>query len=314
MNKNFEIQSQYFQNINSLKYDYSNKRFAICNNEGKIYIFSSDSNNQINKNPDCIISENGHVNSIWDISWSNPLLGNFLSSCGNDNKIIIWYENPKNNFQNVYSYNHSSSINSCEFSPYEYGLILLCCSSDGSISLHEFKKENNSFFSFQINNAHEKGVNCISWGPAIPNINFDEEDNNLNDNQNNNFNENLLPMRFVSCGVDGKINLWTSNSSIELFKNEIIYSYENAIKCISWLNYIGYANDTIAFGSEDGFVKILKNKINQWICTSSFKVNFPILKIFWSSNGSYLSISNGNYNLFLCENMDEKLEEVNLKK
>ena len=61
MNKNFEIQSQYFQNINSLKYDYSNKRFAICNNEGKIYIFSSDSNNQINKTPYCIYKNNNFL-------------------------------------------------------------------------------------------------------------------------------------------------------------------------------------------------------------------------------------------------------------
>jgi protein transport protein SEC13 len=317
MNKNFEIQSSYLSNINSIKYSNDGKRLATCNNDGKIYIFSieeSNNQNQINKNPDCIIFENGHSNSIWDISFSNSELGNFLASCGNDNKLIIWYENSKNNFQNIYTYNHQNSINSCEFCPKEYGIILLCCSSDSSISLHELKKDNNSFFSYQINNAHEKGVNCINWGPSIKNINFDEDDNNINNN-NNLLNDNLMPLRFVSCGVDGKIILWISkNNNIENFNKEIIFNYEHAIKCISWLNYIGYANETIAFGTDDGFVKILKFKIGKWICSSSFNCQFSILKIFWSSNGSFLSVSNGKFNLFLQENMDEKLEEVNLKK
>jgi len=321
MNKNFEIQSNYLSNINSLKYDSEGKRIAACDNEGKIYIFSLELNNitnqtQIKKNPDTIIQENNNSNSIWDISWSNSSLGTFLSSCGNDNKIIIWYENSKNNFQNIYSYNHQNSVNSCEFCPIEYGIILLCCSSDSSISIHELKKENNSFYSYQINNAHEKGVNCINWGPSIPNINFDEDDNNLNNNNNSNIlNDNILPMRFVSCGVDGKIILWTSNNfNIESFNQEIIFSNQNVVKCISWLNYIGYANDTIVFGTDDGFVKILKFKIGKWICTSIFNVQFPVLKIFWNYNGNYLTVSNGNFNMFLQENMNEKLEEVNLKK
>ena len=79
-----------------------------------------------------------------------------------------------------------------------------------------------------------------------------------------------MPLRFVSCGVDGKIILWISNNNnIENFNSQIIFSYEHAIKCISWLNYIGYANETIAFGTDDGFVKILKFKIGKWICSST---------------------------------------------
>ena len=34
---------------------------------------------------------------------------------------------------------HKNSVNSIAFAPHEYGLILLCGSSDGSFSLHEYK-------------------------------------------------------------------------------------------------------------------------------------------------------------------------------
>jgi len=46
----------------------------------------------------------------------------------------------KNKWEKVYNYeNHKNSVNSIAFAPHEYGLILLCGSSDGSFSLHEYK-------------------------------------------------------------------------------------------------------------------------------------------------------------------------------
>ncbi len=49
----------------------------------------------------------------------------------------------QNAWERIFEYNeHKNSVNSLSFCPHEYGLILLCGSSDGSISLHEYKSKN----------------------------------------------------------------------------------------------------------------------------------------------------------------------------
>jgi protein transport protein SEC13 len=79
---------------------------------------------------------------VWQVSWSHPRFGNILASCGFDKKVLIWKEISLNNWEKIYEYTeHKNSVNSLAFAPQEYGLILLCGSSDGSISLHEYKSK-----------------------------------------------------------------------------------------------------------------------------------------------------------------------------
>jgi len=74
------------------------------------------------------------------LAWSHPRFGNLLASCGFDKKVIIWKEMSQNIWERIFEYNgHKNSVNALSFCPHEYGLILLCGSSDGSISLHEYK-------------------------------------------------------------------------------------------------------------------------------------------------------------------------------
>ena len=64
----------------------------------------------------------------------------------------IYKEKKDNIWEKDYIFiEHTNSVNSCEFSPYEYGLILLCGSSDGKISIHENK---NNKWSHQIIISH----------------------------------------------------------------------------------------------------------------------------------------------------------------
>ena len=47
------------------------------------------------------------------------------------------------NWEKIYEYSeHKNSVNCLLFAPQEYGLILLCGSADGYISLHEYKSKN----------------------------------------------------------------------------------------------------------------------------------------------------------------------------
>ena len=113
--------------LNSIKFNNTCDKRATCGNDYKINIFSFD---KIKKNEKNFIESelvnNGHEQSIWDLSFSHPSLGNYLASCGYDNKLIIWKENKSNPnvYENIYTYIHQASVNCCKFAPNEYGLIV----------------------------------------------------------------------------------------------------------------------------------------------------------------------------------------------
>jgi protein transport protein SEC13 len=64
-----------------------------------------------------------------------------IASCGFDRKINIWKENNLK-WEKIYEYSqHENSVNCLSFAHHEFGLILLAGSSDGNISLHEYKSK-----------------------------------------------------------------------------------------------------------------------------------------------------------------------------
>jgi protein transport protein SEC13 len=320
MENNISFPSFHNGVVNSIKFNYTCDKIATCGNDYKINIFSFD---KIKKNNDNIIESelinNGHEQSIWDLSFSHPSLGKYLASCGFDNKLIIWKENESNPniYENIYTYNHQASVNCCKFAPHEYGLIVLCGVSDGSVSLHEYKPNSGSWACQIIEKVHKNGINSIDWAPAIPPINFEDikDENNYDNNE-------LNPMRFITCGNDNRIHIYKSqNNNIVNFVEEINqdnikgFTYESIPKSVSFLNYVGYAYLTFAVGFEDGKCLIYKynSDNNSWKIKAELSLNCPIIKVSWSTCGTYLGISSFNNNeqiRFFKENMDEKWVEV----
>ena len=144
-----------------------------------------------------------HDHSVWQVTWSHPRFGNLLASCGFDKKVMIWKEISQNIWDKIFEYTeHKNSVNSISFAPAEYGLILLCGSSDGYISIHEYKNE--QWFS-RKQEAHSLGVNSVSWGPSFYPITFQNE-------ENNNLTNSLAPIRFVTGGCDNLVKVWTLSS------------------------------------------------------------------------------------------------------
>ena len=320
MENNISFPSFHNGVVNSIKFNYTCDKIATCGNDYKINIFSFD---KIKKNNDNIIESelinNGHEQSIWDLSFSHPSLGKYLASCGFDNKLIIWKENESNPniYENIYTYNHQASVNCCKFAPHEYGLIVLCGVSDGSVSLHEYKPNSGSWACQIIEKVHKNGINSIDWAPAIPPINFED----IKDENNYDINE-LNPMRFITCGNDNRIHIYKSqNNNIVNFVEEINqdndkgFTYESIPKSVSFLNYVGYAYLTFAVGFEDGKCLIYKynSDNNSWKIKAELNLNCPIIKVSWSTCGTYLGISSFDNNeqiRFFKENMDEKWVEV----
>lgn len=56
-------------------------------------------------------------------------------------------------------------MNSVAWAPHEFGLILACGSSDGSISI--LVSNGDTWETQKITNAHTIGCNAVSWCPAI---------------------------------------------------------------------------------------------------------------------------------------------------
>lgn len=69
-----------------------------------------------------------------------------MASCGFDRKILIWKEGNQHKWEKIYEYNeHKNSVNCVSFANHEFGLILVAGSSDGFISLHEYKSKKKLF-------------------------------------------------------------------------------------------------------------------------------------------------------------------------
>ena len=68
--------------------------------------------------------------------------GNILASCSYDRRVIIWQEGG-GQWTKIYEYtNHDSSVNSVQWAPHDFGLILVCGSSDGAISVLTYSANN----------------------------------------------------------------------------------------------------------------------------------------------------------------------------
>lgn len=176
----------------------------------------------------------GHENSIWQVTWSHPRFGPLLASCGFDKKAIIWKENSPNIWVKLFEYQeHSSSVNTIAFAPQEYGLILLCGSTDGCISVHEYKNENwqsHKFF------GHGFGVNGVSWGP-VPDESVSSQ---------------IPPLRFASCGNDNLVKVWQAkdNRNDSFYVLTTLEGHEDVVRDVVWCNNKSFNYDVIASGGD----------------------------------------------------------------
>ena len=279
--------SFHISKIRCIKFDTNSNRIATCGDDGKIDIYST---SNLSK-PLTTILRNGHFNKLNDLSWSKFQNKTYLSSCGEDqNKIIIFLEKKQNLFKNIYEYKqHNFPVTKCEFSPFHYGLILLCGDQKGKISLHQFKTDINNFVSHIFQTGHSS-INSLSWGPALKPIHFNV--NNIDIDNDDNL-QRLNSYQFCSCGNEGSVKIWKSlNSDINNFVAEDIYNQnnnfnnnninnnnfnnnnfnnnnfndnnfnsqnlnneinnnKNNIYSVKWLNYDGYCDDVIVFGGEN---------------------------------------------------------------
>ena len=98
-------------------------------------------------NPACLLRQ------VWQVAWAHPMYGPILASCSYDRRVLIWKETG-GRWSRLHEHaGHDSSVNSVCWAPYELGLLLACCSSDGGVSVLSYTAA-GTWDAKKINNAH----------------------------------------------------------------------------------------------------------------------------------------------------------------
>lgn len=136
------------------------------------------------------------------------------------------------------------------FAPNDYGLILLGGSSDGYISIHEYKNEVWSSVQFF---GHGFGVTSLSWAPPAHTAST-ESALEISSNSSN--------LKFVSGGLDNLIRVWqTNDNQIKSFYSAAtLDGHEEFVRDVAWRPNLNTNLDTIASG---GDVIIYQNLFNR---------------------------------------------------
>ena len=114
-----------------------------------------------------------------------------------------------NQWKVIFKHEAQASVNSIAFAPWEYGLVLACGVADGKVLM--ISQPDGINWEIDSFDAHDGGVNGISWGPPSSPCILAAENNNYMEAQANEKSYQLVPKRFVTGGMDGKAKIWQQN-------------------------------------------------------------------------------------------------------
>lgn len=189
----------------------------------------------------------------------------------------------------LYEYsNHESSVNSVSWAPHEWGLLLACGSSDGSISIIWTTGDGN-WESKKIMNAHAIGVNAVSWAPAIQPGSLVEEPGSRKY-------ESPAVKRLVTGGCDNLAKIWKEAEG-QWLEEERLEGHTDWVRDVAWAPSIGLVQSTIASCSQDCRVIIwTKDEVKgrQWMQKVLPTFDDVVWHVSWSVTGNILAVSGGD--------------------
>lgn len=266
--------------IHDADVDYYGLHLATCSSDNsvKIYDIKNGAHNLLE-------DLKGHFGPVWQVAWSHPKFDNLLASCSYDRRVIIW-KRQQGKWRKYYEYaNHDSSVNSVQFAPSEFGLMLACGSSDGSISVLTYQSETNTWEAKKIQNAHAIGCNAVSWCPAIaPEPAFDGSAADVSTNVK----------RLVSGGCDNLVKIWREDGDRWVEENKLEV-HSDWVRDVAWAPSVGSSRFTIASCSQDRRVVIwTSNDCQTWSSTVMETFDDVVWNVSWSLNGNILAVSGGD--------------------
>lgn len=217
----------------------------------------------------------GHEGPVWQIVWAHPKFQSVIASASYDRSVIVWKETSQNTWSESYRHTvHDSSVNGISWAPHEFGLILACASSDGTISVVTFRSDATYDNQSPKISAHASGVNAVSWSPAIPA-----------------FNSNTISRRFASGGCDNLVCVWRLSDMNEWRKECTLQGHNDWVRDVAWAPSTGGAAGTIASASQDHSVIIWREEGPSNWKKSVIQFESVPWRVSWSVTGNILAVS-----------------------
>ncbi|KAK5787599.1 hypothetical protein VI817_010096 [Penicillium citrinum] len=283
--------------------DYYGRRLATCSSDKTIKIFEIEGESHR-----LVETLKGHEGAVWCVAWAHPKFGTILASSSYDGKVLIWREQPHNatspaggsSWTKVFDFSlHTASVNMVSWAPHESGCLLACASSDGSVSVLEFRDNN---WTHQTFHAHGMGVNSISWAPAA-------------------FAGSLISSnpgpgqqrRFVTGGSDNLVKIWDYNSESKTYNlTQTLEGHSDWVRDVAWSPSI-LSKSYIASASQDKTVRIWTSDASnpgQWT-SQTLEFDSVLWRVSWSLSGNILAVSGGDNKVSLWkENLKGQWEKV----
>ncbi|EZF22199.1 protein transporter SEC13 [Trichophyton rubrum D6] len=208
------------------------------------------------------------------------------------------------------------------WAPHELGCLLACASSDGQVSVLEFR---DNSWTHQIFHAHGLGVNSISWAPAAAAGSIISANAAAGQSR-----------RFVTCGSDNLIFIWdykyactlafvltcligsanllppSSPETKTYSASQTLQGHTDWVRDVAWSPSI-LSRSYIASASQDKTVRIWTSDPSNSQEWTSEKLEFDtvVWRVSWSLSGNILAVSGGDNKVSLWkEDLKGKWEKV----
>ncbi|GIM16627.1 hypothetical protein Vretimale_19194 [Volvox reticuliferus] len=287
--------------VHDAQLDYYGRRLATCSSDRTVRVFDI-----VGDRHHHLAELRGHEGPVWQVCWAHPKFGSILASCSFDHRVIIWKEGLGNQWQQAYITPrnlHTASVNGISWAPYELGLILACASSDGCVSLLEYKSDGT----WEVNKlpgGHTVGCTAVSWAPAnAPGALVSTKQP-----------QSGPVKRLVTSGCDNLIKVWRYGE-MGWTEEEVLAGHTDWVRDVAWAPSLGLPKNTIASASQDGQVFVWSEGLSGggWERKLVHDFKAPVWRVSWSTTGSILAVSDGNNNVTLWkESMDGIWQEINL--
>ena len=286
--------------------DYYGRRLATCSSDKTIKIFEVEE-----KSHRLQETLKGHDGAVWCVSWAHPKFGTLLASSSYDGRVFIWRESPGQSQQHplqwlrVFEYaQHTASVNMVAWSPPDLGCLLACASSDGQVSVLEFRDNN---WSSQIFHAHGLGVNAVSWAPSgVPGAITRRDGGG----------QQSGIRRFATGGSDNQVKLWEFQPQTGGYTNTLVMAngHGDWVRDVAWSPTL-LSKSYIASASQDKTVRIWTSATpwdpNSWVLSKTIDFEAVLWRVSWSLSGNILAVSGGDNKVTLWkENLKAEWELV----
>lgn len=185
---------------------------------------------------------------------------------------------------------HTASVNMVAWSPPDLGCLLACASSDGNVSVLEFRDNQWGHTMFQ---AHGVGVNAVSWAPSgVPGAIARKDGGGSV--------AAAGPVRrFVTGGSDNAVKIWEWSNQAQKYENVTVLpsGHSNWVRDVAWSPTL-LSKSYIASASQDKTVRIWTStnpaESSSWQLSKTLTFDAVLWRVSWSLSGNILAVSGGD--------------------